>query len=328
MPTPTTRLLTLLELLQARERLSSGELAERLEVDQRSVRRYVAMLQELGIPIEGERGRYGGYRLRRGFRLPPLMFTEEEALAVTLGLLSASRMGLAAAAPAVEGALAKVDRVLPETVREQVRAVQESLHLDLGPSPPAPVTTNSIVLTLSRAVRERRRVHFDYKSSQGHASERDFDAYGMVFRTGRWYAVGWCHLAQAMRSFRLDRMGEVELTDVSFSPPAAFNAHSHLIRSLSEMYEPWTMEVLMDTTLAEAQRWIPPIVGTLAATAGGVMLTSRANSLEWMAYVLARIPWPVKAWGPIELAEALRELSGRLGNLASTLEPCPAGFDH
>jgi predicted DNA-binding transcriptional regulator YafY len=104
---PTTRLLALLELLQARGRMTGSEIAVRLEVGERSVRRYVERLREIGIPVEGERGRYGAYSLRPGFRLPPLMFTDEEALGLTLGLLAARRLGLSGVAPAVEGALAR-----------------------------------------------------------------------------------------------------------------------------------------------------------------------------------------------------------------------------
>src|SRR5215471_2403619 len=109
---PTVRLLTLLELLQAHPRMTGAELAEHLALDPRTVRRYIAMLQEWGIPILARRGRYGAYRLMPGFKLPPLMFTEDEALALTLGVLTAHRMGLALTTPAVEGALAKVKRVL------------------------------------------------------------------------------------------------------------------------------------------------------------------------------------------------------------------------
>lgn len=127
---PTTRVLTVLELLQARGRLSGPELAERLEVDLRTVRRYVTMLQDLGIPVEAARGRHGGYRLRPGFRLPPLVFSDDEALALTLGLLSARRLGLATDAVTAEGALAKLERVLPPDVRARVAAVQETLTID------------------------------------------------------------------------------------------------------------------------------------------------------------------------------------------------------
>src|SRR2546430_6778216 len=129
---PTTRVLTILELLQSCQQLSGPELAERLEVNTRTVRRYITMLQDLGIPVEGTRGRYGAYRLRPGFKLPPLMFSEDEALALVLGLLAARRLGLTLAAPATEGALAKVERVLPLALRERVRAVEETLVIEAG----------------------------------------------------------------------------------------------------------------------------------------------------------------------------------------------------
>src|SRR6266852_3664914 len=116
---PTTRVLTILELLQSRQHLSGPELAERLEVNTRSARRYITMLQDLGIPVEAERGRYGGYRLLPGYKLPPLMWTEDEALAVTLGLRAAQQIGLAKTLPTIESALAKVERVLPVALRER-----------------------------------------------------------------------------------------------------------------------------------------------------------------------------------------------------------------
>src|SRR5215467_5143046 len=185
---PTTRVLTVLELLQAHRQMSGPKLAERLEVDVRSVRRYIIMLQDLGIPIEAQRGRYGTYRLLRGFKMPPLMFTEDEALALTLGLLAARRLGMAVAAPAFEGALAKVDRVLPEAVRAEVRAVQETLVIDVPfeASPPA----SDVVLAFSEAVRDRRRLRIRHQSG-GRETTREVDPYGLVYRTQRWYAVGW-----------------------------------------------------------------------------------------------------------------------------------------
>src|SRR5262245_22239227 len=150
---PTTRVLAVLELLQARGRVSGAELAARLEVDRRTVRRYITMLQDLGIPVASERGRYGTYRLRPGYKLPPLLFNEDEALALTLGLLAVRRLGLdatAGGAPAAEGALAKLDRVLPQTLRERLRAVQDVLALSLpAPAQPEPAPAGATVLTLS-----------------------------------------------------------------------------------------------------------------------------------------------------------------------------------
>src|SRR5579884_1739996 len=131
MYSPVERLLTVLNLLQARASITAAELAERLEVNARSARRYITMLQDLGIPVEAVRGRYGGYRLRPGFKLPPLMWTEEEAVAVTLGLQAIRQMGFSQIAPTVEQALAKVERVLPLTLRERVQALHETVTLDL-----------------------------------------------------------------------------------------------------------------------------------------------------------------------------------------------------
>src|SRR2546421_5699670 len=177
---PTTRVLTVLELLQSHQRLSGPDIAERLEVNPRTVRRYITMLQDLGIPIEAERGRYGNYRLMRGFKLPPLMLTEDEALALTLGLLAAKRLGLTIAAPAVEGALAKIDRVLPEALRERVQAVQETLVLE-NTSRDRSSPDGSVVLTLSTATQQEKRVWMRYHSGQAEETERDVDPYGLIF---------------------------------------------------------------------------------------------------------------------------------------------------
>ncbi len=192
---PTTRVLTVLELLQAHRQMSGPRLAERLEVDVRSVRRYITMLQDLGIPIEAERGRYGNYRLMRGFKLPPLMLTEDEALALTLGLLAAKRLGLTMAAPAVEGALAKIDRVLPEALRDRVQAVQETLVLDsISTERYHSSPESTVVLTLSIATQQEKRIWMRYQSGQAEETERAVDSYGLIFHAGLWYTVGYCHL--------------------------------------------------------------------------------------------------------------------------------------
>ncbi len=122
---PTTRVLTILEMLQSRPGLSGAAIAKQLEVDRRTVRRYIAMLQDLGIPIETTRGPYGGYHLRPGFKLPPLMFADDEALAVTLSLIAAQRQGMSVEGAATAGALAKIEWVLPDTLRERLQAVRD-----------------------------------------------------------------------------------------------------------------------------------------------------------------------------------------------------------
>ncbi|MBC7988183.1 MAG: HTH domain-containing protein, partial [Luteimonas sp.] len=131
MERPTTRVLAVLELLQAQGRMSGSALAARIGVDGRTLRRYIAMLEELGIPITTERGRHGGYLLVAGFKLPPMMFTDDEALALSVGLLAARGLGLADAAPAVASAQAKLERVMPGNLKRRVRAVDETVALDL-----------------------------------------------------------------------------------------------------------------------------------------------------------------------------------------------------
>jgi predicted DNA-binding transcriptional regulator YafY len=186
---PTTRVLTVLELLQAHVRLTGAEIARRLEVNIRTARHYIELLQDLGIPIEAERGRYGAYRLRPGYKLPPLFFTEDEAFALTLGLVVSRHLDLTATVPAVEGTLAKIERVLPEQVRTRLQALEQTLVLDIGI--PRGTPSSSTVLVLSTAVKNGRRVRLRYQSGQAAETERVFDPYGVVYRRGYWYVFDY-----------------------------------------------------------------------------------------------------------------------------------------
>ncbi|HEY7033974.1 MAG TPA: YafY family protein [Thermomicrobiales bacterium] len=306
---PTTRVLTTLELLQSRPRLSGPELAERLDVDPRTVRRYVAMLQDLGIPVEAERGRHGAYRLRPGFKLPPLMFTDDEALALTLGLLAARRLGLAVAAPAVEGALAKIERVLPPAVRDRVGAVQATLVTDLAPARAVP--TSETLVTLSAGAQQGRRVRLRYRAWDGGETEREIDPYGVVFVTGRWFTVGYCHLRQNTRIFRLDRIQTADLRDQTFTRPADFDPLAYLEQTLPHAPGAWPVEVLLRTTLAEAKRLIPPTTATLDETPDGVLLRCVVQDLAWVARLLVSLDEPFVVHHPPELRDEIRQLAER-----------------
>lgn len=313
---PTTRVLAALELLQSRQRLGGAELAERLAVDGRTVRRYITILQDLGIPVEAERGRYGGYRLRPGFKLPPLMFSDDEAQAVVLGLLAARQLGLTAAAPAVEGALAKLGRVLPAALRVEVQAVQDALALDLPPAdaPPAGDT----VRTFSLAAQARQPVWLRYRSGADAAvTERLFDPYGVVYRAGRWYTVGYCHLRADLRTFRLDRVLAAELRDGSFLRPPGFDSLAFLLETLVAMPGAWAVEVLLETTLGEARRRVSPALAALTEEPGGVLLRCYVQDLPWLARYLAGLPWPFVVRQPPELRAALRDLAADITALAA-----------
>jgi predicted DNA-binding transcriptional regulator YafY len=201
---PVMRVLTVLEILQAREHVSGEELAKRLEVNERTVQRYIARLQDLCIPVESTRGAGGGYRLKPGFRLPPMMFTDEEALALTLGLRALRHLGLAAFAPATEGAAAKLVRVLPNALRDSVNAVEEVVAVEPGPWVIS--TSAESLIRICTAIRTRHRVVFDYESHDRTSSRREIEPYGAVHMDGRWYMVGRCLLREALRTFRLDRV--------------------------------------------------------------------------------------------------------------------------
>jgi predicted DNA-binding transcriptional regulator YafY len=323
---PTTRVLTALELLQSHARLSGADLAERLEVDPRTVRRYVGTLKDLGVPVASEPGRYGGYRLLPGYKLPPMMFTEDEALAVVLGLLVSQRVGFAQAAPAVEGALSKINRVLPDRLRARVRAVQGALTFTpirgVGrlPNPAA-------FLTLASAADAGQRVWIRYRGAADE-TERAIDPYGVVHHRGRWYVVGWCHLRHDIRMFRLDRVLALEPRDTSSAPaiprPPDFDCVDFVLQSLATVPWGWPVEVLLEIPLDVARRRVAPDLGTLEETAAGVILRTQADPLDWMARELVSIDCPFRILHPPELREAVRRLAREISRQARRAPNPPA----
>lgn len=313
---PTTRLLTVLEVLQNRESISGRELADMLEVDVRSVRRYVTMLRDMGIPVDSEAGRYGAYQLRPGFRLPPMMFTEAEILAITLGLLAVSHMGLASA-PGVLSASAKIERVLPDEMRKRLHAVHHTLSLNM----PVPLSVDSAILTcFIVAAYERRRLEIAYRSPGREPTERDIDVYGVVYHAGNWYAVAYCHLREDRRMFRVDRVQSARLMDISFKPPRNFDVLQYALDSMAGIFDNYQVEVLLKTRLDEAQRHIPRTQALLEAVPEGVIMRMYTNSLMWAAQTLASLGVDFVVKQPPELRDALRELAARITRLADAEE--------
>lgn len=306
------RLLTLLELLQAYRRLSAGEIAGRLDVDARTVRRYIAGLQEIGIPVEGERGPAGGYRLRPGFKLPPLMFTNDEALAVVLGLLAVQRLGLLADGAALEGAVAKLDRVLPDGLRERIQGMQEVVELGLPRTGRGAAASAATVLELTTAARDSLGVRIHYQSATGAETERQVDPYGVVFLSGAWYMTGFDHLRGELRSFRLDRVKSCATTRETFARPAGFDAVEHLQRSLALMPARWPVQARLDIDLETARRRVAPTIATLEPDGDKVLLRSWADDLDWMARFLVEVGCDFEIVEPPELRKAVRDLGRRL----------------
>ena len=312
---PTTRVLALLELLQTHGRMSGAELAARLGVDRRTLRRYVGKLEDIGVPITAERGRTGGYALMPGFKLPPMMFTEDEALALSLGLLAARGLGLAEAAPAVTSAQAKLERIMPDVIRQRVRAIGESVSLDAARSI-AP-SDNRPLAVLTGAAQARRRVLLRYRNQDGQASTRRFDPFGIAFRHGRWYAVGMCHLRQDVRTFRLDRVAGVDTLPETFERPPGFDAMEHLVQAIATLPRAFAIEVLLKTDLASARAQLFPEAGVFEETLDGVVIHNQSDELDWFARQLAAMPFEFEIRSPPQLREAVGECVRRLQRCAA-----------
>ncbi len=228
MANTATRLISLIMLLQRHPNQKAADLANELGVSARTLHRYIEMLDEMGIPVYSERGPHGGFSLVRGYKMPPLVFTPEEAVAVYLGTGLVDEMWGQLYREAAQGALAKLDNVLPDEQRHEVSWARRTLlatHLhraDTGPLMP-------ILEKLRRATRERRQAHMVYRArSTTEPSRRDVDPYALAHRWGWWYVVGYCHLREDIRSFRVDRIIDLMLLEETFTIPAEFDAREYL----------------------------------------------------------------------------------------------------
>ena len=317
-PRPTTRLLALLEVLQARDLVSGAELARRLEVNTRSVRRYIAMLQEIGLPVETVRGPAGGYRLRPGYKLPPLLLTDDEAVALTLGLAGLARLGLALDPAVVLGAQAKLERVLPTALRGRVQALESSIAVEPAPTV---LAEGTLVALLGQSAGAGRRVRLRYRAEQGEESERTVDPYGVAHWSRAWYLVGHCHLRGGTRLFRLDRVVAAAALPETFAPPAHFDAYDYVSRAMVAYPGRWPVAVLLQMPLEEAQRTALAAYGTLAAIAAGVLFTGQFDDLAGLARWLVTLQRPFVVREPPALREALRDLAREVATLAAAGVP-------
>lgn len=311
---PTSRVLAVLELLQSRPLINGPELANRLEVDARTVRRYITMLQDVGIPIEVVIGRYGGYRLRRGFKLPPLMFTNDEAMALTLGLQAVQKMGVHAIAPSIEGAMAKIERVLPDDVRPQIQAIHDMLDVDMHSSDAR--IDLSILATVSTAARQCRQLWICYRTEQNEQTERVIDPYGVVCHDGHWYTVGYCHLRTEPRVFRLDRIEQTQMQQETFTRPPDFHCLRYIIQSVAAIPDTWNVEVLLKMSMEEARAKVPTMLATLEQHPEGVIFYASISNLNWMARFLVGLGCTFVIRRPVELRTTLQELAEEMSQIA------------
>lgn len=310
---PTARALLALEAIQARPGITADELADRLGVSERAARRYVAVLREAGIPVESSRGRYGGYRAGRGVRLPPLMFSPAEALGLVMAVLDGHH-DVSDTADPVGSALGKIVRALPAGVAAQVEAVRVSAAPapDRAAARPDPATTSRLVA----ACADRRRVALEYRSEAGTEWSVEADPWAVVVRHGRWYLVCWSHRAEAVRTYRVDRVRSVEVLSETFVRPPDLDAVAVLEAQLAVGWE-YATEVVVDDDAATAARYLPRALGALeAAGPGRARLVGTTSNPYWYAEQLAAIPVPFRVVGGPELRRTVRRLGELL--LAAT----------
>lgn len=312
--TPHARVLAALELLQSRGQLSGAELAVRLQVDRRTVRRYVETLEAIGVPVLATRGRDGGYALMPSFKLPPMMFSNDEALALGVGLQAAKQLGLAGAVPAVASAFAKLERVMPDALKLRVRAIDETVAIDAQRAR-QPIDA-ALLAVLTSAAQRQQTVELVYQGLESEPTTRRANPYGLAYYSGSWYLVAWCHLRNAMRSFRLDRMATVKAVGASFARPKNFDALTYLKHSVAQIPRAHSFRVLLNTDLATAQRTIHVEFGALeyvsSGERSGVRVTGQAVNLNWLARELAALPFDFEIETPAALRTQLRKLATRL----------------
>ena len=302
-----TRLISLIMLLQRKPNQKAADLAAELGVSVRTLHRYFAMLDEMGIPIYSERGPYGGFSLIKGYRMPPLVLTPEEAVAVYLGTSLVDEMWGRLYRDAAHGALAKLDNVLPDEQRQEIAWAKRTLfatgmhRTDLDALAP-------VLDKLRRAIHEHRRVHICYQSrSQPETTLRELDPYALVHRWGWWYVIGFCHLREAVRTFRLDRIHELSLLEAIFPVPSGFNLQDYLAnepqaqpRVIARMrFIPEARQVAYEgrffwETLAEQDN-------------GSVVVSFAAPDLEWAASSALAYGPLVEVLDPPELRRMLKK---------------------
>ncbi len=311
---PTGRVLTVLELLQSRPGLTGPEIAARLETDVRTVRRYITKLQDVGIPVEANPGRFGGYRLRPGFKLPPLLFSEHEAVAIALGLLASPWLEVDLPSEAVEGALSKITRVLPDAVRERVLAMSSAMILSSYRDESRPDA--SLLMLLSESAQGRSCVHLTYRSDREEMTERTVEPYGVVGRQGKWYLIAWCRLRVDYRTFRLDRIRDAKPLTERFEKREDFDFHAYALRTLENYPVNFHLRVRFNAAPERVYDRIPASLGTITPTPEGLVLDWPIDDLDYGARYLLSRGVPFTLLDPPELREVFRKLSAQTAAIA------------
>lgn len=318
--TPLARSLRVLDLLHHAPGTSAADLAARLGVTERAVRRYVAALRAAGVPIVSERGRHGGYRVGRGLRLPPVVFTETEALALVMAVLDGHH---AAADPAdpVGAALGTVIRALPERVGRAAATMRAhaALAADRDGVSPDPATADALVTAAAR----HRRVALTYRAAGGGSWDAEVDPWAVVVRHRRWYLLCHSHRAGATRALRVDRIASVAVLDAPAPVPADLDPVAVLEAHLGADW-PHPTHVTVHGPHAAVAPWVPASTGRLVPIADGARCELRGSTNDPDTYAaerLAPIPFPFTVHGGPELVAAVARLAGRLAAAVPTAAP-------
>lgn len=323
---PASRILSMLELLQDRPGITGPQLADQLGVSGRTVRRYVGALQEMGIPIEPTAGRYGGYRLISGFRLPPLMFSADEAIGLVLAIIAARPQGVSGAEHPAERAIAKIERVLSPDLARKVSDIREGVIMpsglwDAGALFPSP----DVLTTLTHASLGSHRIWMRYSRADGDESAREVDPYGIVALFGRWYLHGWCHLRHDRRTFRVDRIRRADLLPKSFERPGDIDVLAAVESSLA-MSRGWRVVVRVDAAMDDVRCHVPRALAVLEVDSDDrTILMASTDDVDWFAWRLMNIPYELTVIEPPELRDAFGRIGERMQAIANTphrhLEP-------
>lgn len=315
---PTARALMALELIQSSPGITADRLAAKLGVSERAARRYVGILREADVPIDSARGPYGGYRVGRGLRLPPLMFTAAEALGLVMAVLDGHHEASDPTEP-VGSALGKIMRALPEAVAAEAQAVRRTTAPapDRGAARPEPATTTALV----QACSNHRRVRLGYRSEAGSEWHMEVEPWAVVVRHGRWYLLCRSRAAAATRAYRIDRVREVEVLDDTFSPPADLDPVATLEEHLAIGWE-YETEVVIDAPFDAVARCIPRTLGRLESLGSqACRLTGSTGNPVWYVEQLAAIPASYQIVRGPEIRDAALALGRRLLAASAAADP-------
>lgn len=322
---PTARALRLLSLLQTHRFWSGEELAERLGVSGRTLRRDVDRLRELGYPVDATPGAAGGYRLAAGSHLPPLLLDDDEAVAIAVGLRAAAGAAVAGIEDTALRALAKLEHVLPDRLRRQVTALHGNVAI-LRSRGPEPMVDPDALAVIARACRDREEIRFDYERRDGERSNRLVQPHQLVSVGRRWYLVAWDVRRVDWRTFRVDRLERVRLAGSRFEERAlpADDAAAFVAQSFRAMPMAHRAVVTVSGTedeLAEVARWLETEAENVGD--GTCRLALRSESLSWLVSLITTlaVKFEIRVDGSDELATLLDQTATRLGGAAGAQKP-------